>query len=72
MNNNFNKFNDFDKRQEENYFRCDDFIEENFVRAEEFRHYALQSFHTCKGKFKDIKVKKYKNGYIDKYKSINV
>lgn len=72
MNNNFNKFNDFDKRQEENYFRCDDFIEENFLRAEEFRHYALRSFHTCKEKYKGIKVKKYKNGYIDKCKSINM
>lgn len=72
MNNNFNKFNDFDKRQEENYFRCDDFIEENFVRAEKFRSYALQSFNTWKEKSKDIKVKKYKNGYIDKYKNINI
>lgn len=72
MENKFNLFNDTRKRQEENYFKCDDFIEENFLRAEEFRHYALQSFHKCKVKFKDIKVKKYKNGYIDKCKSINI
>lgn len=72
MENKFNYFNFDDKKEQENYFRCDDFIEENFVRAEEFRHYALQSFHTCKGKFKNIKVKKYKNGYIEKCKSINI
>lgn len=72
MNNNFNKFNDFDKRQEENYFRCDDFIEENLLRAEKFRHYALQSLNFFKEKCKDIKVKKYKNVDIDKYKNINI
>lgn len=68
-----NKFNsDIGKGQEENCFRCDDFIEENFLRAEEFRRYALQSFHTCKEKCKDIKVQKHKNRYMDKYKSINI
>lgn len=72
MENKFNLFNDTRKKQEENFFRCDDFIEENFVRSEMFRHYALQSFNTCKEKYKGIKVKKYKNIDIDKYKNINV
>lgn len=72
MNNNFNKFNDFDKKQEENFFRCDDFIEENLVRSEMFRHYALQSFYKCKVKFNDIKMDKRKNAHIDKYKNINI
>lgn len=56
LDNSFNKFNDFDKKQEENYFRCDDFIQENFVRAEKFRSYALQSFNIWKEKSKDIKM----------------
>lgn len=72
MENKFNYFNFDDKKEKENNFRCDDFIQENFVRAEEFRFYALQSFHTCKEKCKDIKVKKYKNINIDKYKNINI
>lgn len=72
MENKFNSFSDTGKRQEENFFRCDDFIQENFVRAEVFRSYALQSFNAWKEKSKDIKVKKYKSRYIDKYKSINV
>lgn len=72
LENKFNCFKDYDKKQEENYFRCDDFIEENFLRAEEFRFYALQSFHTCKEKCKDIKVQKHKNRFIERYKSINI
>lgn len=72
MENKFNSFSDTGKRQEENYFRCDDFIEENFLRAEEFKHYALQSMNIRKEKCKGIKVKKYKNVDIDKYKNINI
>lgn len=61
MENKFNCFKDYDKKQEE-----------NFLRAEEFRFYALQSFHTCKEKCKDIKVQKHKNRFIERYKSINI
>lgn len=72
MENKFNYFDFVDKKREENFFRCDDFIPENFVRAKEFRFYALQSFHTCKEKCKDIKVDNRKNIHIDKYKNINM
>lgn len=72
MENKFNSFSNTGKRQEENYFRCDDFIPENFFRAEKFRAYALQSFNTLKDKCKDVKAKKYKSRYVDKYKSINI
>ena len=72
MENKFNLFNDTRKKQEENFFRCDDFIEENFVKAEVFRYYALQSFTTCKEKCNNVKVKKCKSRYIDKYKNTNV
>lgn len=72
MENKFNSFSDTRKKQEENYFRCDDFIEENFIRSEMFRHYALQSLNIRKEKCKDIKVKKYKNRYIDKYKNVSL
>lgn len=72
MENKFNSFSDTGKRQEENYFRCDDFIPENFVRAEKFRSYALQSFYAWKEKYKDIKVKKYKDRNVYKYKNINL
>ena len=72
MENKFNYFNFDDKKEPENNFRCDDFIQENFVRAEVFRYYALQSFTACKEKCNNLKVKKCKSRYIDKYKNTNV
>lgn len=72
MENKFNYFNFDDKKEPENSFRCDDFIQENYVRAEVFRFYALQSFYAWKEKCKTTKVKKYKSRYVEKCRNINI